>query len=38
MRERSEEAQHLAERSHVFVPAPEHPSKAAEALGSRPAR
>ena len=38
MRERSEEAQHLSERSHVFVPAPEQPSKPAEALRSRPAR
>ena len=38
MTERSADAQHLAERSHVFVPAPEQPSQAADALGSRPVR
>ena len=39
MKERSDEAQqHLAERSHVFVPAPDHAPQPGEAFGSRPAR
>ena len=38
MMERAAEVDHLAERSHVFVPAPEQPKQAAEVLGSRPVR
>ena len=39
MKERSDEAQqHLAERSHVFVPAPDHAPQPGEAFGSRTAR
>jgi len=38
MMERSNDAQHAAERTHVFVPAPERPSQPADAFGSRSAR